>query len=90
MQRSGLEALHRLEHRVFNLTQAGFRMRFAPRDELTSNCVAQHPPPRQHAIQVLLVHVLLHARVISEPERHFTGLRKKYAGHPPRPGKSVS
>jgi hypothetical protein len=59
LQRSGLQALHRLEHRVFDLTQAGFRMRLAPRYELTSNRVAQHSPPRQHAIQFLLIHLLL-------------------------------
>jgi hypothetical protein len=59
LQRSGLEALHRLEHRVFDLTQAGFRMRLTPRYELMTNCVAQHSPPRQHAIQFLLIHRLL-------------------------------
>jgi len=80
LQRSGLEALHRLEHRVFDLTQVGFRMRLAPRYELTSNRVAQHSPPRQHAIQFLLIHLLLPARAIGGPERYFTGLRKSTPG----------
>ena len=56
MQRSGLEALHRLEHRVFNLTQAGFRMRLTPRYQLPRHCLARRLPARQHLLEVILVH----------------------------------
>jgi len=76
LQRSGLEALHCLEHRVFDLAQAGSRMRLAPGDQLSPYCVAQRPPPRQQAIQFLLIHMLLPPALSGRPERYFTGLRK--------------
>jgi hypothetical protein len=77
LERLRLQALHRLEHRVLDLPQAGSRMRFTPGDELTSNSVAQHPPARQHAIQFLLIHIPLPpALSLGRPETHFTGLRK--------------
>jgi len=59
LERSRLQALHRLEHRVLDLRQAGSRMRLTPDYELTPNSVAQRPPARQHAIQFLLIHMLL-------------------------------
>jgi hypothetical protein len=84
LQRSRLEALHRLEHCVFDLTQIGSRMRLAPGYELMSNCVAQRPPPRQHVIQIFFIHMLLPPAPIGRPERHFTGLRKTTPGTPGR------
>jgi len=59
LERSRLQALHPLEHRVLDLRQAGSRMRLTPGYELTSNSVAQRPPAWQHAIQFLLIHRLL-------------------------------
>jgi Domain of unknown function (DUF4158) len=54
-QRSRLQALHRLEHRVLDLRQAGSRMSLPPRYQLPCNRVARGLPARQHPLHVVLV-----------------------------------
>jgi len=59
LQCSRLQALHRLEHRVFDLRQARCWMRLAPGNHFTSHRVAQRPPPRKLSIPFLLIHLQL-------------------------------
>jgi hypothetical protein len=46
LQRSRLKALHRLEHRVLDLRQAGSRMSLAPRNQLPCHSFARGLPAR--------------------------------------------
>src|SRR5216684_3262840 len=50
LQRSRLQALHRLEHRVLDLRQVGARMSLAPRNKLPCHRLARRLPARQHPL----------------------------------------
>jgi len=81
LQRSGLEALHRLEHRVFDLTQAGFRMRLTPRNKLLCNRLARGCQPGGLR-SMSCSSIAAPACPIGKPDAHFTGLRKTTPGTP--------